>query len=255
MSKNRIYFQNSKGDKLCGILENRSGDKTRPVIIIVHGFASNKDRENFVKTANILSKANISSLRFDIWGHGESKGNFEDITITEAVDDILQAIKFLKNEGYKKIGLEGSSFGGIASIMAASKTPDLFVLALKSPVSNYEEKELMTKSKQELDDWKGKGYKIYENEEGKKFKLNYSFYEDFKNNNGYEVALSIKIPTIIVHGNADKTVPISQSIKTSKLIPNCKLVTIKGADHRYTDKKHAEQMIKEITDFIIEKSN
>jgi enterochelin esterase-like enzyme len=53
----------------------------------------------------------------------------------------------LKKLGYTKIGLMGSSFGGISSIMAASKTNDLFVLTLKSPVSNFEEKEIMTKTK------------------------------------------------------------------------------------------------------------
>lgn len=53
------------------------------------------------------------------------------------MDDILQAVEFIKQSGHQKIGLVGSSFGGMASIMAASKTPDLSVLALKSPVSDY----------------------------------------------------------------------------------------------------------------------
>jgi len=150
----KLFFQNSKGDKLCGLLSNPTNDKNKPVIIMVHGFSSNKNTIKYTKLQDILNPKGISAFRFDLWGHGESEGTFADITISEAVDDILQAISFLKKQGYTRIGLIGSSFGGISGIMAASKTSDLLLLGLISPVSNYEEKEIMTKSSNELDDWK-----------------------------------------------------------------------------------------------------
>lgn len=250
----KIFFPNSKGVKLCGLLSNPSADKTRPIVIFAHGFSSSKNTTNFVKLAERLNQNNISSFRFDFYGHGESKGDFEKITISEAVDDILQAIKFLQSKGYSQIGLVGSSFGGISSIIAASQSNDLFLLALKSPVSDYWEIEKSRYSNKELEEWKEKGYRDYE-DEGKKMKLNYSFVEDFDNNNGYEAAPKIKVPTLIVHGDSDNVVPVSQSIKTSKLIPNCKLVTIKDANHRYTEGDHAEQMLKAISEFIITEAN
>jgi dipeptidyl aminopeptidase/acylaminoacyl peptidase len=224
------------------------------MIVLVHGFSSNKYTANFLKLKDILNSKGISSFRFDVWGHGESEGRFEEITITEAVDNILQAIKFLKSLGYWKIGLVGSSFGGIASIVTVSRRSDIFLLALKSPVSNYEEKEITTKSKEELKNWRKTGFRYYESGDGRKLKLNYSFYEDFKNNDGYKAAHNIKAPTIIVHGDADESVPVSQSIKISKLIPDCRLVLIKGANHRYTERSHTQQMLKAISDFIIENS-
>lgn len=250
----KLFFQNSKGNKLVGLLSSSSGNTTRPIIILVHGFSSNKNSKNFVKLVDILAKQNISTFRFDIYGHGESEGQFENITVSEAVDDILNAIQFLKKQGYSKIGLVGSSFGGISSIMAASKSKDLFLLALKSPVSNYEEKELITKTPQELDDWKKDGYRYYLTGESEKLKLNYTFCLDFKNNDGYKVAPLIQIPTLIVHGDTDEIVPASQSIKTSKLIPNCKLILIKGANHRYEIEAHAEEMLHILSQFIIDHS-
>lgn len=252
----KLYFQNSKGDRLCGILLNPTKDKQKPIIIIVHGFNSNKNRKSYLTIKNLLAKNNISTFRFDLWAHGESEGNFEEITISETVDDILQAIKYLKKKNYKKIGLFGESFGGIASIIAASKTKDLYILALKSPVSNYPEKEKLTKTKKELDGWKKKGYRIYESSDGRKLRVNYNFLIDAQKpeNNGYEMAKKIKIPTLIVHGDADKRVPFSQSVKTSKIIKNCKLIVIKNANHKYTNPKHAQQMAKEIINFIIKKS-
>jgi hypothetical protein len=181
----KLYFQNSKGNKLCGILCNSTRNTCLPVIILVHGFSSNKNTTNFVKLKDILDQKNIATFRFDVFGHGESEGKFEDITITEAVDDILQAIKYLQSKGYIKIGLVGSSFGGISSIMATAKTNDLFLLALKSPVSDYWELEKGRYSEKELEDWKELGYRNYE-DDGKMMKLGYTFVDDFKNNDAYK---------------------------------------------------------------------
>lgn len=248
----KVYFKNSKGDKLCGILVNSSGDKSKPIIIIVHGFSSHKNKPKFVKLAKILFDLEISSFRFDVYGHGESGGIFENVTITEAIDDILKSIEFLKKQGYQKIGLVGSSFGGLSSMIASSRTNELYVLALISPVSDYEEVEEKLRTKEELRSWNENGYMDFK-DGGKKVRLKYSFFEDSKKNIAYNFVPKISVPTMIVHGDNDKTVPINQSIKTSKLIPDCKLVIIKGAGHDYSESEQA-QMLKVISDFIIEKS-
>lgn len=248
----KVYFENSKGDKLCGILANPLGDKSKPIIIIVHGFSSHKNKPKFISLASILANSNISSFRFDIWGHGESEGIFEDITITEAVDDILKSIKFLKSQGYQKIGLVGSSFGGLSSMIVSSKEQDLYVLALISPVSDYEEVEEGLRTKEELKSWMENGYMDFY-DGGKTVRLKYSFFEDCKKNIAYNLVSKISVPTMIVHGDNDKTVPINQSIKTSKLIPNCKLIIVKGAGHNYSKSEEAK-MLKIISNFIIERS-
>lgn len=65
----KLYFQNSKGNKLCGILSNSTGNTSLPVIILVHGFSSNKNTTNFVKLKDILDQKNIATFRFDVFGH------------------------------------------------------------------------------------------------------------------------------------------------------------------------------------------
>ncbi len=247
----KIFFKNSKGDKLCGVLSTPTEDKTKPIVILVHGFASDKNSKTHIRLVEILNNEDIASFRFDIFGHGESEGDFENITVSEAVDDVLQSIQFVKNVGYEKIGLIGGSFGGIASIMASSKSKDLKFLVLKSPVSNYEDKQAAVESPEKLEKWKNEGFSYYEKYDGSKLKLNYSFVKDFKKNNGYVAAPNIKVPTLIIHGDTDASVPVEQSKKISKLIPNCKLVLIHGANHRYTEGDHAEQMLKAMEDFIM----
>jgi dipeptidyl aminopeptidase/acylaminoacyl peptidase len=249
--REKVYFENSKGDKLCGILSNPLDTVEVPIIVLCHGHSSNKDRPTFVALENELNKNNIAVFKFDFFGHGESEGKFEEATVSEAVDDILKAIEFVKEKGYKKIGLFGSSFGGISSIMAASKTKDLFVLALKSPVSDYEEVELLKRGREGIEEWKQRGWREYIGSNEIKLKLNYSFFEDIKNNNAYEAVEKIEIPTLIVHGDADETVPIEQSKKTSGIIKDCKLEVVRGADHRYTRPEDFDRCVRLVCSFVM----
>lgn len=250
----KVFFKNSKGIKLCGILSNPTGSKEKSIIILCHGFRSSKESHTYVELQKILNRHNISTFRFDFFGHGESEGKFEDITISEAVDDILNAIAFLKQQEYSRIGLVGSSFGGISSIMAASKTKDIFVLALKSPVSDYEEVKQLSLGEKGIKEWKEKGYIHYTDHTGKKLKLNYTFFADIKNNNGYKAAEKISIPTFIIHGDADDKVPLHQSKKTAALMKNCHLEIIRGLDHFYSRKGDFEKMLELISVFIIKHS-
>ncbi len=240
----KLYFNNSKGDKLSGILTDPSGDKSKPVIILCHGFASSKDSNTCTSIAKKLREKNISTFRFDFYAHGESEGKFADLTVSEAVDDTLRAIEFMKALGFEKIGLFGSSFGGLSSYIVASQSKDLFLLVQKAPVASY--KEFLTYNDPGLiAKWKKTGYRTVE---GKKLK--YAFYEDSLKNNAYKVAEDIRIPTLIIHGNRDQDVPVDQSINITKLIENCALEIVVGADHRFTKKKHFEQMLNSILAFI-----
>jgi hypothetical protein len=250
----KLFFENTKGNRLCGILANPTSNKDRPIMILCHGFSTSKDSYTYVRLEDILNGKGISTFRFDFFAHGESEGEFEDITISEAVDDILNAIKFMKELGYSKIGLVGSSFGGIASVIVASKTDDLFILALKSPVSDDLGKLVAQESRQEIETWKERGFIYYISGDGRGLKLNYSFFEDDEKVNGYETAKKIKIPTFIVHGDNDESVPIEQSKKIVGLIENSRLEIIEGADHRYSKPEDFEKMLGLISEFIIKNS-
>jgi dipeptidyl aminopeptidase/acylaminoacyl peptidase len=252
--KEKIFFNNSKGNKLCGILSNPTSKKEKPIIILCHGFSTSKEGRTYVRLEEILNDKGISTFRFDFFGHGESEGKFEEITTSEAVDDIQQAIKFLQEAGYKKIGLVGSSFGGMASIITASKTSALYVLALKSPVSDYMDMIHTREDEKEIEKWRQQGFVEVSGVGGETRKISYSFYEEAEEIKAYEAAQKIKIPTLIVHGDKDETVPLEQSKKTASLIENCRLEIIGGGDHTYSEPEHFEKMLDLISEFIVEQS-
>lgn len=252
--KEKCYFENSHGTRLCGVLSNPTNDKGKPIIIMCHGFSTSKDSRTYVRLEQILNAKEISTFRFDFYAHGESEGNFEKITTSEAVDDVRNAIKFLKKSGFEKIGLMGSSFGGLASILAASQSDDLYLLALKSPLSDYTSMAHTRRSEQEIIDWKNKGYIELDSPNEERRQLNYSFYEDAEKLDAYRAASQIKIPALIVHGEKDETVPLEQSIKTARLIENCRLDIIEGCDHIYSQPEHFEKLLELVSRFIFENS-
>ena len=97
----KIYFKNKKGNKLCGVLV-APDNKNHPIVILCHGFHSTKDNNTNTRLHAMLKEKNIATFRFDFYGHGESDGKFENITVSEAVEDALCAIEFLKRKDIKK---------------------------------------------------------------------------------------------------------------------------------------------------------
>ncbi len=246
----KIFFKNSKGDRLCGILSDPDPEKKEFIMIMFHGNTSSKDSRKNLELERLFNTKGIASFRADFYAHGESEGRYDELTISECVDDILNAVRFIKKMGYKKIGLFGSSLGGIASIIAASRTDDLILLAVSCPVSDYAEIIAIKFGKKGIEKWKKDGLINYKEKDGRKYFLKYSFFLDAQKNIVHDVADKINIPVLIVHGDKDKTVPFEQSIKTASLIKNCKLEKIKGADHYFEKERDFNKMIILISGFV-----
>ncbi|MGE5041595.1 MAG: alpha/beta hydrolase family protein [Candidatus Levyibacteriota bacterium] len=229
-----IVFQNSKNTNLSGVLSAPPGASS--VIILAHGFGSNKNRDTYTTYETLLNRQGWATFRFDFFGHGESAGKFEDITVSEGIDDILCAIKFLQKKGFKKIALLGTSFGGNCALLAACKSKDLTALILRSAVSDYNGLETSRKKPKVLNDWEQAGF-IKIEEGGQIKKLNFNFFKDLITHREYDEAKKISIPVLITHGDRDDVVPLEQSERLHTVIPHSELVVITGAGHRYTDRK------------------
>lgn len=248
----KIFFLNESGIKLCGILSTPTSSFDVPVVILCHGF--NRDKDNFTNTKllEIFEKENIATFRFDFFGHGESEGEIEKITISECAENILGAINLLKQKNFSTVGLFGSSFGGAASIVTTSKANKISFLALKSPVSNcLETGFIRDHTKEEMEDWRITGSAVRIGSTGEETKLNYSFFVDCEKTKIYKMAEKIKVPTFIVHGEKDKLVPVKHSEKLSDVIESCQLEIIEGAGHKYSKENDFYKSLNLIANFII----
>jgi len=243
----KLFFTNSKGNKLAAVLNIIN--KESLTIVISHAFGNFKDG-SAKKLSEKLEFLGINSLRFDFYGHGESEGNISDITVSEGVDDIRSAIKFLKNRDLVKIGLMGISFGGACSILAAAREPSIQSLALRAPVADFLVRELMFRSKEELNKWKETGFREFPKGDGTSANLSYNFFLDLPNNRGLVEAFNITAPTLIIHGDQDERVPFILSEMLQKAIPNATLNVIEGADHIFTNKEQREESLNDMVEFV-----
>ncbi len=250
MKQEKIVFQNSNKQKLVGILYSSDPKEKSPIVIFCHGYRSTKESSKIEPLAKNLVSNKISLFAFDFSGSGESEGKFEDITITQYIDDLKCVIDYL-SKFTNKIAVIGSSLGGIVTLQEAAKDKRVKIIILLSPVSSFPYKGTDEFSSVNLKKWKEEGYTFTQSNKFGKLKINYSFYEDGIKYRDYSVYESIKIPTLIIHGDEDPTVSIKDSKKLVEYLKNSELIIIKGADHSYTKEKDFNKMIKDITNFVI----
>lgn len=235
-----VKFNNSIGDNLVGALHaSKVGKKA---VAIAHGFTSNKDRTRHIQLADKLQKAGITAFRIDFGGSGESDDR--GVTIKAEIDDLLSAVKLLKKNGYKTIGILGESLGGIVALK--SYCSDVQAMVLWAPVTKARKGDSRMDENQ-LKNLKDKGYYIIK-KDNREFRIPLEYLKERENINRNKVLSRVKIPVMIVHGIADDTIPIEDSEEAIKILP-------KGSKLEVIDnQEHGDHKMDESMDIIIPKT-
>lgn len=231
-------------------------------VVLVHGGGVTREEGGFfTRLAAGLAEAGISSLRYDLRGHGESEGRQEDNTLAAHLNDIRVALAYLRQAtGATKISLLGTSFGGgLAAYYAAKRPEELTRLILLNPQLNYKNRYIDQKpywtddhldydaSRQLAED----GYLRHSPtvKHGRAM-LNEVFWIQ-----PYQVLGEITAPTLIVHGTEDTFVSIEGSRQAApRLKAEHRLVEIKGAEHGFAvhdDPHYANPQSQEWQAFVI----
>ena len=214
-----------------------------PCIITLHGLESSKDGTKWPMIATQLCKVGIACFRFSFRGCGEgsqkSEGVFSDTTLTNRIKDFSMTLKFLANlkqVNMGKLGVIGSSFGGMVAI-ASNNTPVHALALLSTP---YTLEEIMNQLV--------KGEKYYYLPSGNKLKR--EFFIDLQQ---YDLLENMKTlsPTLIIHGGKDQLVPVEHAIKLYNYSKDPKKIQIiRGANHRFSQIEHREKMCRAITEWF-----
>jgi esterase/lipase/8-oxo-dGTP pyrophosphatase MutT (NUDIX family) len=237
-----IRFNNSKGQRLVGVLNIPKGQGQFAAVILLHGFTDNHHHHLIRALAKDLEGQNFAVLRFSFSGHKPSQGGYKEVTPSQLIKDIESAFNFLKKNpkiSPTRIGLVGHSLGGFtALIFAGIKTGYInSVVSLSSfydlaPVIQYYERERKIKQFDQ-DCLEIDGFKFSR-------KLITDKLHDFKK----KIISQIHCPVLIIHGNRDKMVPKSSAREIYHLLDEPKgLKILKDSDHDY--KSHTE--IKEVS--------
>jgi dipeptidyl aminopeptidase/acylaminoacyl peptidase len=190
-------------------------------IITLHGLESSKDSGKWPTIASKLYGEGYACLRFNFRGCGKgpekSEGEFEDVSLTGRIKDYTSALQFLQDTGkvdLRRLGVVGSSFGGMVAVAAQDKRIKAIV-TLSTPIK-------MLRS-------------------GIRFRN--SFYEDLRK---YDLLKAVRnaSPILILHGSSDEVVPLEHSQKLYEAAPEPKrLVIIEGADHIFSQSEHLNKVI------------
>lgn len=122
----KFTLNGSKG-KLSAVLRTpalKPGAKC-DLVILCHGFNSNKDFPILKMIAEQLQSDGVASLVFDFNGHGESEGKFRDMTVPNQIEDLDSVLAYVSILPYiQDVALVGHSQGGVVAAMAAGNHPE-----------------------------------------------------------------------------------------------------------------------------------
>lgn len=249
-----LTFQDEWGHRVSAILSvpDEASEAPRAVVILCHGFLSNKNSTTNKTLTRILKRQGLTTFRFDFFGQGDSDGPFEDITTSLAVGQTQAAISTVLSRGYTTIGLVGSSFGGLVSILTASQRRDIACLALKCPVVDFAEELRLEFGIEEMARWQSTD--TIPNILGgrDRVRLKYRMYEDCLQQVAYEPAEHIFAPTLIVQGQKDEMIPFHQSQRLFDSLKNRKRMDVlPDADHQFSRADDFRAMTDSIAEWLM----
>ncbi len=226
-----------------------------PMVILLHGFADDRNEINFVHTelSRRLCKEGIASVRFDLYGSGESDGTFEDVTISNEILDakaILDSVVQLDFVDPDKVALHGTSLGAcVASIVAGQCKEKIQALSCwciaSDLVTNLQEH--MTLCGQDVSNLKEDDRADVEG-----LVFSKAFYLDALTIDPYKEASQFDKHVNLVHGDKDTTASCSCSLRLKDIFQDrANLLIVQGADHRFTSFEYREARMKSAIDFLV----
>lgn len=226
-----------------------------PVVILCHGFGSNKQNPLLRQVAAKLERYGMATLAFDFAGSGASasdKFEFSDMTVKTEMKDLLAVIKFAKKLPFvSDVAIAGHSMGGAVAILAAADEGKRTVkaLALLAPAVSMRDDALRGSML-------GAGFdpaapprklKIGELTVGRDFIVS------AQETNFIKAAADYKGETLILFSNDDKAVLFSYGEYLDLVLPNSSLKLFKNIGHEFNkpdDPSKQDEVVTDVAEFM-----
>lgn len=225
-----------RGLKLYGMLHLPESRGPFPALSFFHGFTGQRVEPHrlFVKASRRLAKEGVATLRFDFRGSGESDGDFKDATVSGELEDAQASIDFLSAQDgvdENRLGVLGLSMGGfVASRLAAQdrrvKSLVLWAAGATAPRMFPRYVHLAGQNRHrwlEQGEWDFGGNV-----------LGSRFLRDLERMKSHLPVLTrFKGKALVLHGDRDASVPVSEAEIYRKTLKKAKVQILKGADHTF----------------------
>ena len=227
-----------------------SYDKAKkiPLVIIIHGFTGNKEERHILAVSHMFNELGCATLRVDMYGHGKSDGKFRDHTLFKWMGNAMTVIDYARSLDYvSDIYLCGHSQGGLMVMLAAALKHE-FIKGLipMSPAVMIPEgarKGMMLGIKFDPDDIPD----VLPTESD--WKLGGNYIRVAQTIHPEEAIARYHGPVLLVHGDADESVPVQCSIDAAKHYSNSELVLVHGDTHCYDN--HLDVVVEAIRKWMV----
>ncbi|MCB9189772.1 MAG: alpha/beta fold hydrolase [Flavobacteriales bacterium] len=214
------------------------------MVIFCHGYKGYKDWGAWNLVAEEFAENGIDFLKFNFLLNGgtlEDPIDFPDLdafgrnTYSQEVKDLNEVILYVK-ETYpdKKIALIGHSRGGGVVTLVAGQNQNVDNVISWAGVSDFKSRFPVG---DELKNWKESGVRyVLNGRTNQEMPHYYSFYEDFVRNESQLDILQwvkhISKPHLIIHGNEDLAVNVSEAMEIHRANPSSELFLL-DTDHTF----------------------
>jgi pimeloyl-ACP methyl ester carboxylesterase len=202
----------------------RAGDAR--LVVIGHGVTANKDRAFLVSLADALAAAGTAALRFSFSGNGASEGRFEDSTVSKEVADLSCVLDACAQ---RELVYAGHSMGGAVGVLAAAadaRIRKLVSLAGMVHTAAFARRKFGALVPGRDTMW-----------EKPECPLSQAFVDDMQGiGSVLPQAAQVRVPWLLVHGDADTVVPLQDSRDALAATPApAELIVLEGCDHVFSD--------------------
>ena len=217
--------------------ELQPGEKC-PMVVFCHGFSGTKDGPMFELICDTLLAHGIASIRFDFNGHGQSEGEFKDMTVPNEIEDAKKVVAYVRDmRDISDVAIVGHSQGGVVAAMTAGELsealgePAFKAVALMAPAAVLREDAIRGNTM-------GKNYDPFDPGEYVELygglKLGANYIRTAFSLPIYETAAKYQGPALIIHGNADRVVPYTFGERFHQIWPGSEYVLQEYFDHGFS---------------------
>ncbi len=224
----------------------KESNTPKPIIIFCHGYKGFKDWGAWNLIAKTFVNAGFCFIKFNFSHNGgtiEQPIDFSDLeafgnnNYTKELDDLQSVINWVFTKpsigNLNTMSLIGHSRGGGIVSIKAEEDPRINTVINLASVCDFGKR---TSTIGDLETWKKNGVKYVLNGRTKqKMPHYYQFYTNFiENENRLTIKRAVsnlKIPQLIIHGNADTSVSVEEAKNLHAWNPNSQIEIIEGANH------------------------
>jgi len=241
---NFSHFKINKNKKIRYLKINK---KKSTFIVFLHGFMSDLEGKKPNSFFTFSKKNNLGFLALEYSGHGKSSGKFTNGNISKWSKETSTLIRKIVKKN--KIILVGSSMGAwisliqfqyfkkqIKGFLGIGSAPEFLEKLMWNKFSESKKKEIK------------KNGIIHLKHGDYEYPITYQLIKDGRKNKVLHKKIYQNINVTMVHGNKDKSVPLSYSKKILRIFKNSKkkLVVVKNGDHSLSSTKWLKLLQKEL---------